>query len=174
MLLLPSEVLTRPFTSKMQLQQRIQHSHAQAVGGAQRPAHRHCLRCSAAAAPSTSDTASSTAAALKSDIIKLSGSKYGHDLPETTRQQVTATSPLRGGGQASDLHCVAVQHNLRVLCTAISITSHLCLGVSRPGNASRCAGATCAWQQTACHICHRVITQHAAVHPALKCMHDSY
>jgi hypothetical protein len=45
------------------------------------------LRCRAAAAPA--DTAFSTASALQSDIVRLSGSKYGHDLSAETRGLVS-------------------------------------------------------------------------------------
>lgn len=79
------------------LQQRAPAQAPTSVGGgrlALRAVHRLSagrapLQCRAAAAPAA-DTKSGTVADLQANIIKLSGSKYGHDLPEPTRQVIEA------------------------------------------------------------------------------------
>jgi hypothetical protein len=67
----------------MQLQRRTQQARTGAPRVQCRPSPR--VRCRAAA---PADTASKTVADIQAAIISLSGSKYGHDLSDDTRQQV--------------------------------------------------------------------------------------
>lgn len=75
------------FTSMQHLQHRLRGPPTNPNQVVVRAPRAQSLRCRAAAAPA--DTASSTASALQSDIIRLSGSKYGHDLSAETRAVVS-------------------------------------------------------------------------------------
>lgn len=158
------------FTSMQHLQHRLRGPPTNPNHVVVRAPRAQSLRCRAAAAPA--DTASSTASALQSDIIRLSGSKYGHDLSAETRGLVSVVDrrysiceAAVGGVYGSDqLVCGLTWCNSLILHRPDALAV-----VVQPGDLLvSLAVNPCCHSVAYCHTC-----MHACIGTVLRCACDA-